>query len=114
MYFIFIEDFVILDLQVGERLERERFTSYLEAKPRRLATYHAGTNLVCRSTPVQGYVEPCRAPRCGLKGGPAGCVPEPEAVQVQGWPRLVAVDLDVHEPVPSTQLTCDQTVVETP
>lgn len=112
MYFVFIDDFVILDLQVGERLEREWFTSYLEAKPRRLAVCCAGTNLVSCPTSIQGYVEPRRPPRCGFEGRPAGRVPEPEGVQVQGWSRLVAVDLDVHEPIPSTQLTWDQTVVK--
>lgn len=109
MYFVFIDDFVVLDLKVRERSARGWFTSHLEAKPRHAAVRRPGANLVPRSTSIQGYVEPHPPPRRGFEGRPAGRVPEPEGVQVQGRSRSVAVDSDVHEAIPGTQLTCDRT-----
>lgn len=56
------------------------------------------------STSIQGYVKLHQSLKWSFKGWLAGGVSHPKSVQVESWFCLMAVDLDIHKPILSTQL----------
>lgn len=101
-YLILIDDLAVLELKAGGG---QRARPARSARPWPALSAH--TDPVRCPTSIQGDVNPRQPMGRGCEERPAGGVPHAEGGQVESWAHLVAVDLDIHEPVPGTQLACD-------